>query len=678
MEMEIRNSVSEAYGADGRLLSRTLSSVNSAGSPYLAAPVTYSVGYDSVGHAVQVTGGSTVYWQAGAAPSIDPLTGPYDALGRLSNARLDSGAVARTYAFAANSNLPTGYTTTVPGTSPINIYSAQNLTWQGSLRSGYTVTSNWEGAGTEYAADYDVDGHLRDWSAAPLGALGSATQQFNETYSFALENLQSVAATNNLGLTRTSNYGYDLTSTATRERVTSVTVPSAPVGDSFDYDRRGRGLIIGHRISASQTPAQDSYEYDADEKLISISRLGSKLEDLAYGPDGELAIRTFTNGTDTARYYVGDHMTLVRRGTTLVGYAHIYLGSMRIASAWSKTAAGTTTTGTIYYHRNDQGSVVATTTAGGQVGISYRYLPSGAVEKIIGTEADENASELGFTGGLKLSGGLIHLKARAYSPLLRRFLQADTLDQRRYTYASGDPLNFLDPTGRKTDTDAPPYVCNDACRHAGTRGHDFTIRYWVNPTPTGRILIGIDSGDLKPSDPISKVFTAGFVPNASERTALNGRGMSNEEIDDRIASADVRAVGQVVSGFGDMWHWVQQHPGYAAAVGAVALVGAFVGYDYLVAGGALAAGGLDAAAVGTGAATAVKVIGNLEDTAVAADWGPAYEVLPRVGWTLEQNFQWLIDGVQNGQHSTSRRLSVHRPSLETPRLMVVPEYMLSS
>jgi hypothetical protein len=82
----------------------------------------------------------------------------------------------------------------------------------------------------------------------------------------------------------------------------------------------------------------------------------------------------------------------------------------------------TSTNGTIYYHRDNRSSVVATTTAGGNLGISYRYLPSGAVDKTVGTEADETASELGFIGGIKLSGGLVHLRARAYSPLLRRFL----------------------------------------------------------------------------------------------------------------------------------------------------------------------------------------------------------------------------------------------------------------
>jgi len=126
----------------------------------------------------------------------------------------------------------------------------------------------------------------------------------------------------------------------------------------------------------------------------------------------------------------------------------VRLGGKRIASIWAKSVGSTSTNGTIYYHRDSRGSVVATTTAGGNIGISYRYLPSGAVDKTIGTEADETASELGFIGGIKLSGGLVHLRARVYSTFLRRFLQPDTVDLIRYTYARGDFLNYADPSGR--------------------------------------------------------------------------------------------------------------------------------------------------------------------------------------------------------------------------------------
>ena len=83
-----------------------------------------------------------------------------------------------------------------------------------------------------------------------------------------------------------------------------------------------RGLIVAHSLSPTQNPPQDSYQFDTQDRLISISRLGSKLEDLTYDAAGQLVQRAFTNGTDTARYYLGDDLTVVNRGTTTIGYVH--------------------------------------------------------------------------------------------------------------------------------------------------------------------------------------------------------------------------------------------------------------------------------------------------------------------------------------------------------------------
>src|SRR5712691_227378 len=228
-------------------------------------------------HAVEVTEKakrrqySAAYWLAGTgSASTDAVTGPFDALGRLTAEQWDSGAVAKSNSFLAGSNLPGSYSTTLTGTAT-NVYSASSMRWQGNLLTSYTVSSAWEGGGTSYGAVYDADAHLQSWSAAPLGAAGSATQQFNETYAFNVENIKQINATNSLGLNTATTYQYD---PASKERVTSMTTPGASLGDYFSYDRRGRGLITAHRLSSGQNPPQDSYEYDSLGRLISISRLG--------------------------------------------------------------------------------------------------------------------------------------------------------------------------------------------------------------------------------------------------------------------------------------------------------------------------------------------------------------------------------------------------------------------
>jgi hypothetical protein len=45
-------------------------------------------------------------------------------------------------------------------------------------------------------------------------------------------------------------------------------------------------------------------------------------------------------------------------------------------------------------------------------------------------------------------GNLVLLGARVYHAELKRWIEPDTVDLRRYTYAGGDPVNFVDPGGR--------------------------------------------------------------------------------------------------------------------------------------------------------------------------------------------------------------------------------------
>lgn len=45
-------------------------------------------------------------------------------------------------------------------------------------------------------------------------------------------------------------------------------------------------------------------------------------------------------------------------------------------------------------------------------------------------------------------GDLVLLGARVYDAALKRWLQADTVDPLRYTYADGDPANRVDPSGQ--------------------------------------------------------------------------------------------------------------------------------------------------------------------------------------------------------------------------------------
>jgi hypothetical protein len=94
---------------------------------------------------------------------------------------------------------------------------------------------------------------------------------------------------------------------------------------------------------------------------------------------------------------------------------HVLLAGIRIATI--RASSPDPAANVLYYHRDAQGSVVATTISGGLLGARYRYGPYGElVHAQVVRPAGE--SDLGYTGAVKLSGGLLHPGARFVSPRL--------------------------------------------------------------------------------------------------------------------------------------------------------------------------------------------------------------------------------------------------------------------
>ena len=101
-----------------------------------------------------------------------------------------------------------------------------------------------------------------------------------------------------------------------------------------------------------------------------------------------------------------------------------------------------------YYHYDNYGSTTALTDETEAVTDRWEYSPFGHVTY---REGDHDTPFLftGFFGNQTDDNGLIHMRARFYNPLIRRFVNSDPAQEgwNWYAYAAGNPLGFVDPTG---------------------------------------------------------------------------------------------------------------------------------------------------------------------------------------------------------------------------------------
>ncbi|MCF7708668.1 MAG: hypothetical protein K9N52_07205, partial [Verrucomicrobia bacterium] len=103
-----------------------------------------------------------------------------------------------------------------------------------------------------------------------------------------------------------------------------------------------------------------------------------------------------------------------------------------------------------YYHYGPVGNTARITGSGGSVLNRYVYMPFGEA-----LEMEEGVSNMfrynGQAGVITDGSGLLHMRARPYSPEVGRFIQRDPVGIAGglplYGYVSNDPLQFLDEIG---------------------------------------------------------------------------------------------------------------------------------------------------------------------------------------------------------------------------------------
>jgi RHS repeat-associated protein len=436
--------------------------VNASGQPLdssFRTPVTsFSTAsyYDSAGRPVTVSGAGTTYWQATTVPG----TGAYDALGRLGGVDLDDGRVKQSWSFGETNGLLASYGVAIVGDAA-PVVSVVGMTYTGARLKSWTDAVS----GTSNQYWYSVAGRLTAAKATPSAAPAavmcyghSVAGKFGPGPTFGnLEIARQSSVTHDYVYSGAGIEGSVPTGmlTAAGPDAPSAIASAPGTQDRLAYDALGRITAAGGA----------AYRYDLLGRLEWFRTASGEEETLRYDPFGALLSRQ-VGAQVTA--YVGSHATVVgtlRSGcqTQACGVeiasvdSHVAVGGMRVASVRAGPSAFART---IYLHRDRLRSVVATTLAGGMRGAGYRYGPYGAMEAVSG-ETPDSKSELGYTGGVRLSGGLVVMGVRVYNPALRTFLQPDPLVPFKYDYADGDPINRWDPLGFQSvgteDVDAQTY-----------------------------------------------------------------------------------------------------------------------------------------------------------------------------------------------------------------------------
>ena len=179
-----------------------------------------------------------------------------------------------------------------------------------------------------------------------------------------------------------------------------------------------------------------TYVFDIRNRLKSAGGL-------SYGYDPEDERVSLTDGTDTTTYVNENNLGLTKvLERTKDSETTRYVWGVGLLYEVDSSGEAT------YYHYDNYGSTTALTDETEAVTDRWEYSPFGHVTY---REGDHDTPFLftGFFGNQTDDNGLIHMRARFYNPLIRRFVNSDPAKEgwNWYAYAAGNPLGFVDPTG---------------------------------------------------------------------------------------------------------------------------------------------------------------------------------------------------------------------------------------
>jgi len=258
-------------------------------------------------------------------------------------------------------------------------------------------------------------------------------------------------------------YTYDSLSRVTARTVKKLSDNSVVSTETFNYDAAG-----------NVTSAPDSsFQYDTNNRLISFNGNtvsydldGNMLSNGALTCTYDSANRLVSAGGHTYTYNAED--VRIRNLCTEEDTTYTYDTNCRLSKLVCKTTNGVVTkyvygkgligeeVGGAFktYHFDCRGSTIAITDASGNITDTFAYDTYGKLISRTGTSKVIFGYN-GRDGVVTDDNSLIYMRARYYSPDMRRFVNADivageisnAITLNRFAYANGNPVSFVDPFG---------------------------------------------------------------------------------------------------------------------------------------------------------------------------------------------------------------------------------------
>ena len=421
------HSTTYAYGTDGKLSTATLPS---------GKAVQFAYGADGATSSVTDGSGATLFTRdimgrvTATTKGNQTVSRTYDALGRVLTYTDAAGNVVG-YAYDPAGNLAS---ITYPDTTKVTYgYDADGF---------LTTVTDWNNRVTNISRDAAG----RSLSIAlPNGTTNACTYTANGR----IANIVSTGP----GLTTIASRLLTFTPDGLTASETGMTPPGTLPPDvklTFDADNRITAYNGGN------------VTYDADGNMLLIPAFGTLLSTTfdaagrlavagnvtsSYDPEGRRTKITDTTGNSSLVYDTlpGLDRLLVKNSPDGTTTKYVYGDGLLYEVTGSTLRA---------YHYDSRGSTIALTDAAGAVTDTFSYGPYGETWNHAGT-TNTSLRFCGQYGVQTDSNGLLSMRARFYSPEIKRFVSQDSylgsalspLSLNRFSYAECNPISLIDPAG---------------------------------------------------------------------------------------------------------------------------------------------------------------------------------------------------------------------------------------